>query len=69
MTHKKLWSIKRDTGLDLIFAVGHWEERGESRVWRPESDRSVGQEWQSLRWRHQFILLIYFSFVLFFNLD
>lgn len=62
MTRKKLCSIKTDAGLDLISAVGHQERGVGSRVWRPESDRSVAKdEWRPLRWKHQFIFLTHFS--------
>lgn len=47
MTHKRLCSIKTDTGLDLISAVGCQEEGVGSREWRLESDRSVAKDNES----------------------
>lgn len=44
MTHKKLCSVKTDADLDLISAVGCREGEVGSKVWRPESDRSVAKD-------------------------
>lgn len=44
MTHKKLYSVRTDAGLDLISAVGHREGGVGSTVWRPELNRSVGKD-------------------------
>lgn len=43
VTHKKLCSVKTDAGLDPI-SVGHWKRGVGSRMWRPESDRSVAKD-------------------------
>ena len=43
MTHKELCSIKTDTDLDLISAVGCWEGEVGSKVWRPD-DRSDAKD-------------------------
>lgn len=44
VTCKNLCSIKTDAGLDLVSAVGRREGGIGSRMWRPESDRSVAKD-------------------------